>query len=78
MLSGSSNVGNIFFYALHPQAMVETQTRLQNYVDGFHFNLGFSGKFFHHGSLEENSGDDALIGKRLQQNIFVDLLETEL
>ena len=45
------------------QAIIETQNRLQNYIDGFRFNLGFSGKFFHRGSPEENRGDDALIGK---------------
>jgi len=48
------------------KAMVETQTQLQNYVEGFHFNLGFSGKFFHHGSEQENEGDDALIANRDQ------------
>jgi len=53
------------------QAMIETQNRLQNYIDGFRFNLGFSGKFFHHGSPEENQGDDALIGKWELQNHFV-------
>ena len=45
------------------QVMIDTQNRLQNYIDGFRFNLGFSGKFFHRGSAEENKGDDALIGK---------------
>jgi len=50
------------------QAMIETQNRMQNYIEGFRFNLGFSGKFFHHGSPEENMGDDALIGKWWQQN----------
>jgi len=43
--------------------MLETQNHLQNYIDGFRFNLGFSGKFFHHGSEEENRGDDVLLGK---------------
>ena len=43
--------------------MVETQARMQNYVDGFRFNLGFCGKFFHRGSPVENKGDDALIGR---------------
>jgi len=50
--------------------MIESQKRLQNYVDGFRFNLGFSGKYFHHGSLAENRGDDALIGKLALQSIF--------
>ena len=43
--------------------MVEMQERMQNYVDGFRFNLGFSGKFFHRGSPAEDMGDDALIGE---------------
>jgi len=42
--------------------VLETQDRLQNFIDGFRFNLGFSGKFFHHGSERENRGDDALVG----------------
>jgi len=66
----------VFF--LYLQAMIESQNLLQNYIDGFHFNLGFSGKFFHHGSEEENKGDDALIGKCGQENIFCNLLESEI
>ena len=54
---------NINLYHFFTQAMTDAQSRLQDYVDGFQFNLGFSGKFFHHGSPEENKGDDALIGK---------------
>ena len=49
------------------QAMIETQNSLQKYIDGFRLNLGFSGKYFHHGSVEENKGDDALIGKLVYQ-----------
>jgi len=56
--------------------MIETQDRLGNYIDGFRFNLGFSGKFFHRGSAEENKGDDALIGKFGQQN-FENVSESE-
>lgn len=40
-----------------------TQQRIQQLVPGFRFNLGFSGKYFHHGTSEENLGDDLLLGK---------------
>jgi len=60
------------------QAMLETQNRLQNYIDGFRFNLGFSGKFFHHGSEEENRGDDALIGTWNNKVFFHNLSESEI
>lgn len=45
------------------QALVDAQTRLQKNVKGFHFNLGFSGKYFHSGNPAENKGDDLLLGK---------------
>ena len=45
------------------QALLAAQERLHNQVPGFHFNLGFSGKFFHRGTDEENKGDDMLLGK---------------
>jgi len=32
-------------------------------IPGFKFNLGFSGKYFHHGTDEENAGEDLLMGK---------------
>lgn len=32
-------------------------------MPGFRFNLGFSGKFYHKGTAEENTGDDLLIGE---------------
>lgn len=44
-------------------AMLKTQERIQQTVPGFRFNLGFSGKYFHHGTFEENLGDDMLLGK---------------
>jgi len=59
------------------QAMVETQNRLQNHINGFRFNLGFSGKFFHHGSEDENRGDDALIGTSVNK-LFLDLVESKI
>ncbi len=42
--------------------MADAQTRLQKSVEGFHFNLGFSGKYFRSGNTAENAGDDLLLG----------------
>lgn len=46
------------------QALLETQDRLKRMVPGFKFNLGYSGKYFHHGTAEENLGDDLILGKK--------------
>lgn len=43
------------------QALIATQRRISDMVPGFKFNLGFSGKYFHHGNREENLGDDMLL-----------------
>lgn len=43
------------------QALIATQKRIADIVPGFKFNLGFSGKYFHHGTQEENLGDDMLL-----------------
>ncbi|KAJ3587960.1 hypothetical protein NHX12_011555 [Muraenolepis orangiensis] len=43
------------------KALLETQRELRNHVPNFTFNLGFSGKFFHAGSDEEDLGDDLLL-----------------
>lgn len=43
------------------KALLATQHRLLKMVPGFKFNLGFSGKYFHHGSYEENLGDDFIL-----------------
>lgn len=43
------------------QALIATQQRIAGMVPGFRFNLGFSGKYFHHGTREENLGDDMLL-----------------
>lgn len=43
------------------KALLATQTRIAKMVPGFRFNLGFSGKYFHHGSYEENLGDDLIL-----------------
>jgi heparan sulfate N-deacetylase/N-sulfotransferase NDST2 len=41
--------------------LLATQNRIRHYVPGFRFNLGFSGKYFHHGTGEENKGDDMIL-----------------
>lgn len=43
------------------EAILATQQRIQQLVPGFRFNLGFSGKYFHHGTSDENLGDDMLL-----------------
>ncbi|KAF4523771.1 hypothetical protein B566_EDAN013599 [Ephemera danica] len=43
------------------QALLATQLRMQQMIPGFKFNLGFSGKYFHHGTHEENLGEDLLM-----------------
>ncbi|XP_056456321.1 bifunctional heparan sulfate N-deacetylase/N-sulfotransferase 1b [Gadus chalcogrammus] len=43
------------------KALLETQRELRTHVPNFTFNLGFSGKFFHAGSDEEDLGDDLLL-----------------
>lgn len=43
------------------QALLDTQERISKMVPGFKFNLGFSGKYFHHGTYEENQGDDMIL-----------------
>ncbi|XP_076458930.1 bifunctional heparan sulfate N-deacetylase/N-sulfotransferase-like [Babylonia areolata] len=45
-------------------AMLSTQTYLQSVMEGFHFNLGFSGRFYLHGDPEEDAGDKKLIEYR--------------
>jgi heparan sulfate N-deacetylase/N-sulfotransferase NDST2 len=41
--------------------MIITQHTLQKLVPGFQLNLGFSGKYFEHGSADENEGDRELV-----------------
>lgn len=43
------------------EALLETQNELRRSIPGFTFNLGFSGKFFHAGTDEEDQGDDLLL-----------------
>uniref|UniRef100_A0A8C2KFM6 [heparan sulfate]-glucosamine N-sulfotransferase n=1 Tax=Cyprinus carpio TaxID=7962 RepID=A0A8C2KFM6_CYPCA len=43
------------------KALLETQNMLRSYISNFTFNLGFSGKFFHTGTQEEDDGDDLLL-----------------
>ncbi|XP_053317415.1 bifunctional heparan sulfate N-deacetylase/N-sulfotransferase 4-like [Spea bombifrons] len=43
------------------KALLETQQLLRTQVANFTFNLGFSGKFYHTGTIEEDEGDDLLL-----------------
>ncbi|KAL7841294.1 hypothetical protein SRHO_G00249850 [Serrasalmus rhombeus] len=43
------------------KALLETQNMLRTQISNFTFNLGFSGKFFHTGTQEEDEGDDLLL-----------------
>uniref|UniRef100_A0A3B3Q680 Bifunctional heparan sulfate N-deacetylase/N-sulfotransferase 1 n=1 Tax=Paramormyrops kingsleyae TaxID=1676925 RepID=A0A3B3Q680_9TELE len=43
------------------EALLQTQNDLRDYVPNFTFNLGYSGKFFHAGTDEEDLGDDLLL-----------------
>lgn len=43
------------------QALLASQAALQRLVPGFRFNLGFSAKYYHHGTTQENLGDDSLL-----------------
>ncbi|XP_026555422.1 bifunctional heparan sulfate N-deacetylase/N-sulfotransferase 3 isoform X2 [Pseudonaja textilis] len=44
------------------QALLDTQNLLRTQITNFTFNLGFSGKFYHTGTIEEDEGDDLLLG----------------
>ncbi|CAL8367413.1 bifunctional heparan sulfate N-deacetylase/N-sulfotransferase 2 [Gadus morhua] len=46
------------------EALLNTQNKLRSLVPNFTFNLGFSGKFFHTGTDEEDEGDDMLLKHR--------------
>ncbi|XP_031231224.1 bifunctional heparan sulfate N-deacetylase/N-sulfotransferase 3 isoform X3 [Mastomys coucha] len=44
------------------KALLDTQNLLRTQITNFTFNLGFSGKFYHTGTEEEDEGDDCLLG----------------
>nr|XP_055130708.1 bifunctional heparan sulfate N-deacetylase/N-sulfotransferase 3 isoform X3 [Symphalangus syndactylus] len=44
------------------KALLDTQNLLRAQITNFTFNLGFSGKFYHTGTEEEDEGDDCLLG----------------
>uniref|UniRef100_A0A8C7KPQ5 [heparan sulfate]-glucosamine N-sulfotransferase n=1 Tax=Oncorhynchus kisutch TaxID=8019 RepID=A0A8C7KPQ5_ONCKI len=46
------------------EALLKTQNKLRMLVPNFTFNLGFSGKFYHTGTDEEDRGDDMLLRHR--------------
>eukprot|EP00076_Gallus_gallus_P040604 XP_025006142.1 bifunctional heparan sulfate N-deacetylase/N-sulfotransferase 3 isoform X3 [Gallus gallus] len=43
------------------EALLDTQNLLRTQITNFTFNLGFSGKFYHTGTEEEDEGDDLLL-----------------
>uniref|UniRef100_A0A672YD50 [heparan sulfate]-glucosamine N-sulfotransferase n=1 Tax=Sphaeramia orbicularis TaxID=375764 RepID=A0A672YD50_9TELE len=43
------------------KALLETQKQLRSQISNFTFNLGFSGKFYHTGTVQEDEGDDLLL-----------------
>ncbi|KAM9329093.1 bifunctional heparan sulfate N-deacetylase/N-sulfotransferase 4 [Gastrophryne carolinensis] len=43
------------------KALLDIQKLLRTQVANFTFNLGFSGKFYHTGTIEEDKGDDLLL-----------------
>uniref|UniRef100_A0A8C9ZX83 [heparan sulfate]-glucosamine N-sulfotransferase n=1 Tax=Sander lucioperca TaxID=283035 RepID=A0A8C9ZX83_SANLU len=47
------------------EALLNTQNKLRALVPDFTFNLGFSGKFYHTGTDEEDRGDDMLLQHRM-------------
>lgn len=42
--------------------MVQTQEKLQKKVQGFMFNMGFSGYYYQKGDDMENEGDKKILG----------------
>ncbi|XP_034480596.1 bifunctional heparan sulfate N-deacetylase/N-sulfotransferase [Drosophila innubila] len=52
------------------RALIATQKIIGGLVPGFRFNLGFSGKYYHHGTREENLGDDFLLQNVQEFNWF--------
>ena len=65
MLTKASSFSSYIFVKLLsiPKALVATQDRLQKDVDGFQFNLGYSGGFYLSGNDDEDEGDKKLLGK---------------
>ncbi|XP_026164572.1 bifunctional heparan sulfate N-deacetylase/N-sulfotransferase 2 [Mastacembelus armatus] len=47
------------------EALINTQNKLRALVPNFTFNLGFSGKFYHTGTDEEDQGDDMLLQHKM-------------
>ncbi|KAH9489549.1 hypothetical protein Btru_038391, partial [Bulinus truncatus] len=59
------------------EALVASQDRLQKEIDGFQFNLGFSGGFFLFGTDEEDDGDRKLIEYRHKFRWFCHMFRHE-
>ena len=51
------------------QAMVQAQERLQKKVQGFMFNMGFSGYYYLTGDEQENEGDKKILGTDLSYDL---------
>merc|ERR1719300_620207 len=45
-------------------ALEQRQNELSEHISGFHYNLGFSGSYYHHGTEEENEADSYLIERK--------------
>ncbi|XP_033871892.3 bifunctional heparan sulfate N-deacetylase/N-sulfotransferase 4-like isoform X1 [Acipenser ruthenus] len=43
------------------KALLDTQNLLRSHITNFTFNLGFSGRFYHTGTEDEDEGDDLLM-----------------
>ena len=55
-------VGENRFLPEDVSALIKSQERLREIVPGFTYNLGFSGGYFHHSTIQEElAGDDALL-----------------
>ncbi|ESO93397.1 hypothetical protein LOTGIDRAFT_232790 [Lottia gigantea] len=46
------------------EALAQKQELFQQIIPGFHFNLGFSGRYYLHGSYDEDAGDKKLLEYR--------------
>lgn len=51
--------------------MVSSQERLREVIEGFRFNLGFSGGFYMYGNEEEDAGDKKLVGKYVNHKLLL-------
>ncbi|EDO34011.1 predicted protein, partial [Nematostella vectensis] len=57
--------------------MLSVQSMLEQKIPGFKFNLGFSGKGYHRGNIDEDDGDDAILEYAHQFTWFGHLYDHE-